>query len=129
MVVDFGTAITFDAVSARGEYLGGVICPGIGIAAEALVSRTARLPRVDLREPVKLIGTNTVACIQSGLFYGTLAMVDGLLDRMVEALGPETRCIATGGHARIIAPATRRLPIIDDHLTLEGLRIIWTKNR
>ncbi len=129
VVVDFGTAITFDAVSARGEYLGGIICPGVGIAAEALVSHTARLPRVDVREPERLIGTNTVACIQSGLYYGTLAMVDGLLDRMIQTLGPETKCVATGGQARIVASASRHLRTVDDNLTLEGLRIIWGKNR
>jgi type III pantothenate kinase len=129
VVADFGTAITFDAVSVRGEYLGGIICPGVGISAEALFSRTARLPRVDLREPLKLIGTNTVASIQSGLYYGTLGMVDGILSRMLEVLGKEARCVATGGHARTVCRGSRHLRTVDDDLTLDGLRIIWEKNR
>jgi type III pantothenate kinase len=129
VVADFGTAITFDAVSVRGEYLGGIICPGVAISAEALFSRTARLPRVDLREPLKLIGTNTVASIQSGLYYGTLGLVDGILSRMLEVLGKEARCVATGGQAHPVCRGSRYLRTVDDDLTLDGLRIIWEKNR
>src|SRR3954468_23674108 len=102
IIVDFGTATTFDAVSAKGEYLGGVICPGIGISAEALFERTARLPRVDIRKPQRVIGTNTVASMQSGLFYGYLGLVDGVLARLLEEMGKDTKVIATGGLASLI---------------------------
>jgi type III pantothenate kinase len=129
VVADFGTAITFDAISARGEYVGGIICPGIGISSEALFSRTARLPRIDFREPLKLIGTNTVASMQSGLFYGALGQVDGILSRLIEVLGPETKCVATGGQASLIARASHYLKSVDENLTLDGLRLIWEKNR
>jgi type III pantothenate kinase len=129
VVVDFGTAITFDAVSNRGEYVGGIICPGIGISAEALFSRTARLSWVDLREPVKLIGTNTVACMQSGLYYGALSLMEGILVRMKDVLGPETKCIATGGQAPLVARSSKLIHAVDENLTLDGLRIIWSKNR
>lgn len=129
VVVDFGTAITFDAVSGRGEYVGGIICPGIGISAEALFSRTARLSWVDLREPVKLIGTNTVASMQSGLYYGALCLMEGILARMKEVLGPETKCIATGGQAPLVARSSKLIDAVDEDLTLDGLRIIWGRNR
>jgi type III pantothenate kinase len=127
VVVDFGTATTFDAVSERGEYLGGVIAPGIGISAEALFERTARLPRVDMKRPPHVIGSNTVHSLQSGLFHGYVGLVDGILERMLGELGA-ARVIATGGMAPFIASGSRYLGEIDDSLTLAGLRIIWERN-
>jgi type III pantothenate kinase len=127
VIVDLGTAITFDAVSANAEYLGGIIAAGIGISIDALYARTARLPRVDFREPAKLIGTNTVASVQSGLYYGALGMIDGMIDRLVAELGPDTKVIATGGQARLISRDSRYLKLIDETLTLEGLEILWAR--
>ncbi len=126
--VDFGTATTFDCVSAKGEYIGGVISPGIGISAEALFGKTARLQRVDIRKPSKVIGTNTVASMQSGLYYGYLGLVDGILDLLLKEMGGSTKIVATGGLASLFGEGSKYIKTVDDTLTLEGLRIIWQRN-
>jgi type III pantothenate kinase len=127
-VVDFGTATTFDAISARGEYLGGAIAPGIGIASEALFLRTAKLPRVDLKRPPQAIGRNTVHAMQSGLLFGYVALVEGMVQRFRKELGPAMKVIATGGLAEVVAAESDVLEIIAPWLTLEGLRLIWEMN-
>jgi type III pantothenate kinase len=129
IVVDFGTATTFDVISAKGEYLGGAISPGLGISADALFSRAARLGRVDIKRPPKVIGTNTITHLQSGLYYGYIGLVDGILERMIAELGAQARVIATGGLARQISEDSRFIAQIDDMLTLDGLRILFDRNR
>ena len=129
IVVDFGTATTFDAISAKGEYLGGAISPGLGISADALFTRAARLGRVDVKRPAKVIGTNTVTHLQSGLYYGYIGLVDGILDRMIAELGAEVKVVATGGLARQISEDSHFITTIDDMLTLDGLKIVFERNR
>lgn len=128
-VVDFGTATTFDAISGEGDYLGGAIAPGIGIAAEALFLRTAKLPRVDLQRPPAAIGRNTTHAMQSGLLFGYVSLVEGMVTRFRTELGPDMKVIGTGGLAEIIARETKAIDIIAPWLTLDGLRMIWEMNR
>ncbi len=129
VVADFGTTINFDAVSAEGEYLGGVIAPGIEMSLEALHQRTAKLPEIDLAAPESAIGHGTLAAIQSGIVYGFAGSVDGILSRIREELGDEATAIATGGMASVIVPHCEEIDEVDDLLTLTGLRIIWERNR
>jgi type III pantothenate kinase len=129
VVLDFGTATTFDVVSPRGEYLGGVIAPGLGISAEALFERAARLSRVDVRKPPQVIGRNTKESVQSGLFHGYVALIEGIVARIRAEMRVEAPVIATGGLASVFGPELPFLAEVDPWLTLEGLRLIWEKNR
>lgn len=134
IVVDFGTATKFEVISARGEYLGGAIAPGLGLSADALFNRAARLSRVDIKRPAKVIGTNTVGHLQSGLYFGYIGLVDGILERILgelkqEDAAIEPRIIATGGLARLIATDSRFIHEIDEWLTIDGLRILFERNR
>jgi type III pantothenate kinase len=127
VIVDLGTAITFDAISAKAEYLGGIIAAGIGISVEALFSRTARLPLVDFKKPAAVIGTNTVASMQSGLYYGAVGAIDGMIERLRGELGPDTQVVATGGQASLIAGESRFIRHVDENLTLDGLHLLWQR--
>jgi type III pantothenate kinase len=129
IVVDFGTATTFDAISPRGEYLGGVICPGVGISAEALFQRAARLPRVDIVRPRNIIGKTTVTSMQAGLYYGYLALVEGIVTRMREELEGRAVVVATGGLAGLVVGESKLVDHVDPLLTLTGLRILYERNR
>ena len=132
IVVDFGTATTFDVVTLNGEYIGGVIAPGLGISADALFARAARLSRVDIKKPARVIGTNTITNMQSGLFYGYIGLVDGILERLIDETAlpdRKPRVIATGGLARLIVEDSKYIEVVDDTLTLDGLRLIFERNR
>ena len=130
IVVDFGTATTFDCVTPKGEYMGGVIAPGIQISADALFARAAKLPRVEITKPPKVVGRNTQHSMQSGIVYGYVGLVDGLVDRLVDEMGfSPCDVIATGGLARLIAPLSRTIKEVDDELTITGLRILYERNQ
>ena len=129
VVVELGTATTFDCVSPDGEYLGGIIAPGINISAEALVRRTAKLPEVTIEKPEKAIGKNTESSMQSGIFYGYVALIDGLVDRIRDELDFDPVIVATGGHSAELASASRTISRVEPDLTLLGLALIWEKNR
>ncbi len=128
-VIDFGTATTFNAVSAQGDYLGGAITAGVNLAADALFSRAAKLPRIDLQRPPNVIGKNTVHAMQSGLLFGYVSMVEGMVERFRQELGPQMKVVATGGLAEIVAKETKVIDHIAPWLTLDGLRIIWELNQ
>jgi type III pantothenate kinase len=129
IVVDFGTSTNFDVVTPKGEYLGGVLAPGLQISADALFARAAKLPRVEIARPPKVLGRNTVHAMQSGIVYGYVGLVDGLVERLLTELGFPAAVIATGGLAPLIAPLSKTIVDVDDHLTLTGLRILYERNQ
>ena len=128
IIVDFGTATTWDVVTPNGEYAGGVIAPGIGISAEALYARAAKLPRVEITRPDRVLGKNTVASMQSGLVFGYASMVDGVVNRLRDEIGFPARCVATGGLASLIAAESQTISDIDEFLTLRGLKVLHDRN-
>jgi type III pantothenate kinase len=127
IIVDFGTATTFDVINQQGEYVGGVIAPGIMISADALFMRAAKLPRVDIKHPPTVVGSSTVGAIQSGLYHGYTSLVDGMLRKIIDEIGGNPHVIATGGLARLIATGSEYIKVVDDTLTLRGLRIIYER--
>ncbi|MFQ5561321.1 MAG: type III pantothenate kinase, partial [Nitrospinota bacterium] len=129
IIIDFGTATTFDAVSQNGEYLGGAIAPGIGISLEALYARASKLSSIDLKIPESVIGRNTVSSIQAGTVFGYAGLIDGVVERMKKELGQDARVVTTGGLAKLLSPASSQLGIIDEMLTLTGLRLLFDRNR
>jgi type III pantothenate kinase len=129
IVVDFGTSTNFDVVTPKGEYLGGVLAPGLQISADALFARAAKLPRVEIAKPPKVVGKNTIHAMQSGIVYGYVGLVDGLVERLMAELGFPAAVIATGGLAPLIAPLSKTIVDVDDHLTLTGLRILYERNQ
>jgi type III pantothenate kinase len=128
IVVDFGTATTFDYISPKGEYMGGCICPGVMISSEALFQKAAKLPRIEIIRPKTVIGKDTVSSMQAGILYGYAGLVDGLVERIKGEVRSDPKVIATGGLAKIIAPEAKSIHVVDDMLTLEGLRIIYKRN-
>jgi type III pantothenate kinase len=128
VIVDFGTATTFDAVTPKGEYLGGAIAPGVSISMEALFHRASKLPRVGFEKPERVVGRNTVASMQSGLVYGYVGLVDGICARMKDELGFAVKVVGTGGLAPLIGTLSKQIEVVDDQLTLDGLRIIYQRN-
>lgn len=129
IVVDIGTATNFDVVSRKGEFIGGAIAPGLGISADALFARAARLARVEIKKPPKIVGTNTTDNLQIGLYYGHIGTIDGILERMIADLGPDTKTVATGGFAALLAADSKFIQHVDPLLTLTGLRLIYERNQ
>lgn len=129
IIVDFGTATTFCVLNAQGDYIGGVVAPGVSISAEALFHRAAKLPRIEITRPPSVIGRNTISSMQSGVYYGSAGQVDGIVSRIKEDMGLDFCVIATGGLAKLLADESEEIEIVDDNLTLDGLRLIWDRNQ